>query len=148
MKYPSKSAAERFWAKVDHRGPDECWNWTGHRAERRYGTFWVDGKTRSPHRWVYETYVDDIAPGMQIDHLCRNTWCVNLRHLELVTPAENTYRSNNPTAINRRKTHCYRGHPLDDANTYVDRLGKRNCRECRKRRKAEFRRRHRVAVAA
>ena len=30
---------ERFWAKVDRRGPDECWIWTGSLSAGRYGGF-------------------------------------------------------------------------------------------------------------
>lgn len=33
-----------------------------------------------------------IAPGMHIDHKCRNPRCVNPAHLEPVTPSENMRR--------------------------------------------------------
>lgn len=32
----------------------------------------------------------------------------------------------------KERTHCPQGHPYDDANTYRDKSGRRNCRECRK----------------
>lgn len=32
---------------------------------------------------------------------------------------------------NRAKTHCFRGHPFDAANTYVTSRGHRQCRTCR-----------------
>ena len=32
-----KSVEERFWEKVDRRGPDECWPWTAY--SDRYGYF-------------------------------------------------------------------------------------------------------------
>jgi hypothetical protein len=33
---------------------------------------------------------------------------------------------------NARKTHCAKGHPYDQANTYIDGLGRRVCRQCRR----------------
>jgi hypothetical protein len=33
-------------------------------------------------------------------------------------------------AKQRAITHCPKGHPYDEENTYVDKRGKRNCREC------------------
>lgn len=34
---------DRFWSKVDQRGPDECWEWTVARNKARggYGVFTV-----------------------------------------------------------------------------------------------------------
>lgn len=64
---------------------------------------------------------EPISDGLQIDHLCRNTWCVNPTHLESVTPKVNTLRSNAQSAINARKTHCNRGHPLSGSNISVKR---------------------------
>jgi hypothetical protein len=48
----------------------------------------------------------------------------------LVTHKENNARSNSPSALNARKTHCPAGHLYDEANTYVDRDGRRHCRTC------------------
>jgi hypothetical protein len=39
-----------------------------------------------------ESTVGPIPSGMQIDHLCRNTLCVNPDHMEVVTNAENGRR--------------------------------------------------------
>ena len=36
----------------------------------------------------------------------------------------------NPVALNREKTHCKRGHPFDEANTYHKPDGNRACRTC------------------
>lgn len=50
---------------------------------------------------------------MTVDHLCRNTSCVNPAHLEAVTNKENTLRGLTVTAINAQKTACAAGHPYD-----------------------------------
>jgi hypothetical protein len=54
----------------------------------------ADGKggARSAHRFYYEQHVGPIPEGLQLDHLCRNTRCVNPAHLEPVTGAENMRR--------------------------------------------------------
>jgi hypothetical protein len=50
-----------------------------------------------------------------------------------VTPRENWARSTSPTKLNVAKTHCTRGHPYDEANTYLFPKGtgvRRMCRAC------------------
>ena len=46
---------------------------------------------------------------------------------------ENVLRGTSFSAANAKKTHCTRGHPFDDLNTYIEtrstRIG-RNCRAC------------------
>lgn len=107
---------DEFWRRVDKSG--ECWLWTAHKANGGYGTFYFDKKLRSVHRLSYEWARGPIPDGLTIDHLCRNPSCVNPDHLEPVTMRENTLRSEGPTAINARKTHCPNGHAYDESNTY------------------------------
>jgi transcription elongation factor Elf1 len=67
---------------------------------------------------------------MVLDHICRNRACVNPGHLRVVTPKQNVLENSlGRTAINKCKTHCPKGHPFDDENTF--RAGtQRQCREC------------------
>jgi uncharacterized Zn-finger protein len=89
------SVEERFWAKVDRRGPDDCWPWLAGRDYLGYGAFSrVRAKTERAHRVGYELLVGPIPEGLQLDHLCRNTSCVNPAHLEPVTNRENVIRGN------------------------------------------------------
>ncbi len=132
--------ATRFWAKAFMAGPDDCWPWLGYKQPSGYGKFRIgsnaDGsrKMELAHRlaWVL-FYGDDIPPGMQIDHLCRNRGCVNPSHLEVVTPQENTIRG---TAAQRTRetraliTHCPQGHPYAGDNLHLSPSGKRRCRAC------------------
>lgn len=79
----------RFWAKVDIT--DGCWLWNGSKFPTGYGHFHNDISTFS-HRYSL-SLVEKLIPGMHIDHLCRNTLCVNPNHLEQVEPVINTRRS-------------------------------------------------------
>jgi hypothetical protein len=119
---------ERFWNKVDASGP--CWLWTG-ALSGGYGSF----QGRLAHREAWELLVGPIPPGMELDHLCRVTHCINPDHLEVVTHRTNMQRA---AFWNRNKTMCKNGHPYDEANTHVRPSGKRRCRACER----EWRRRY------
>ena len=100
-----------------------------------YGVFAITSlKSMLAHRFSYELLVGPIAPGLELDHLCRVRACCNPAHLEPVTPLENFRRGYAIAAINARKTHCKHGHEFSPENTYVY-TGKqgtsRICRECR-----------------
>jgi hypothetical protein len=50
-----------------------------------------------------------------------------------LAPAATTFEEAEQAApADERKNHCPAGHPYDDANTYVDPKGWRNCRICRR----------------
>lgn len=116
-----------FLVKVDVSSG--CWNWQG--AGDRYGVITRNGRSRGAHRYFYETLVASIPAGLQIDHLCRNTRCVNPNHMEPVTGRVNTLRGDGPTAQNAVKAYCDAGHAFDTDNTYVRDEG-RYCRACRR----------------
>lgn len=90
----------RFWDKVDKAGavpahlPESgpCWFWTGTRSDEGYGSVRWEGPMLKAHRVAYELLVGPIPEGLEIDHLCRVTSCVNPAHLEPVTPAVNVAR--------------------------------------------------------
>lgn len=69
-----------------------CHVWMGAVSDRGYGNFWLHGRTVLAHRQAFEWAVGPIPPGLELDHLCRVTRCVNPAHLEVVTHAENNRR--------------------------------------------------------
>jgi hypothetical protein len=122
---------DRVFEKVDASG--DCWEWTGAKT-LGYGHIARGGEGGGhvrAHRAVWELLVGTIPAGLELDHLCRNTGCVNPDHLEAVTPRTNTLRSQSRGALNSKKVACPSGHPYDDENTYLWR-GERKCRACRR----------------
>lgn len=129
---------ERFANKVeiDQSG---CWIWTG-AATKGYGQVKRNGIQHAAHRYAYQHLVGPIPAGLVLDHLCRETRCVNPAHLEPVTNAENIRRGR--VGLNEStKTHCPQGHPYDETNTYSWKNGWRQCRACRLVRQREWRER-------
>lgn len=85
--------------------------------------------TTGGHRATWEFLNGRPVPvGLELDHLCRNRWCINPTHLEPVTHAENVRRGE--CGIHQRsRTHCPSGHPYEGDNLIV-RRGGRYCRIC------------------
>jgi hypothetical protein len=126
--------AERFWAKVDRRGDEECWPWTASLNSHGYGQINIRQRPIHAHRVAYELAGGVIPDGLVIDHLCRNRACVNPAHMEIVTRGENVRRGENYW---RARTCCKYGHEFTPENTYISQ-GWRFCRECHRRRSLEY----------
>lgn len=127
---------------VDDQG---CWLWMGKTA-KGYGRItvgsWADGSVREVqvHRLVYEILAGPIDGDLTIDHLCRVRRCVNPDHLEPVPLRENLLRGVSSPAVNSRKTRCKRGHPFTPENTFITKVGYRQCRTCGRYHAAGYRR--------
>ncbi len=83
---------ERFWAKVEKRGPDECWPWKAGKGRGGYGRIRHGGsgsKTVRAHRVAWELVYGPIPEGMDVLHNCDNPPCCNPGHLYLGTDTDN-----------------------------------------------------------
>ena len=117
---------------------DGCWEWTaattgmsgGRKPYGVIGDGWL--QKRLAHRALFELMVGLIPDGYELDHLCRNTLCVRPDHLEPVRHHVNCSRGEPRGKHEKAKTHCPQGHPYDEVNTYVDGLGHRHCRICKR----------------
>lgn len=90
----SESDIQRYWAKVDKRGPSECWPWKAARFSGGYGAFSIVRKYKDEcnvraHRVAHLLqYGFDPAP-LLILHERDNPPCQNPRHLSVGTPLQN-----------------------------------------------------------
>lgn len=126
-KYAENDLRQRLDKKIDKSG--ECWLWTGSKDPLGYGNLYFRGKTEKAHRVLYKLNADENIIG-ELDHLCRNTSCVNPKHLEDVTHQENVARA----CQLKRKDYCIRGHKFteDSVYYYYNQYGtrKRKCKAC------------------
>ena len=108
-----------------------CWVWirsVKHFPSGDYGAIRdsLGKRTTRAHSLIYQIVFGPIPKGLELDHKCKNTLCVNPLHLEPVTHKVNLLRGNSPAAINYRKKNCIRGHN----NWMIRPNGDRLCKTC------------------
>lgn len=89
---PFHRAAEIVEARTTPEG--DCLIWTGNLDKNGYGRYKHKGREWPAHRLAWAVARGPVPEGLHIDHLCFNKRCVKVEHLEPVTPAENSRRSN------------------------------------------------------
>lgn len=136
---------ETFLSHVKIGTVHVCWEWmAGKRGYAEYGSFraaarW--GLASSPHRFIWEAITKEKLGSNEIDHMCRNTSCVNPNHLQRVPKGWNAKQGlTSPARIRIKKSHCHRGHPRTPNN--VNKWG--TCKTCDNTRTRE---RYRAKVA-
>ncbi len=135
----------------DHGHDSACWIWKRCRRDG-YGRADIGGIAYQSHRVSYGAHVGPIPDGLELDHLCCITNCVNPDHLEPVTGEENRrrmrerrgYRTISRTKKPRKSipsqpklppippTRCRRGHPYILEQWPVRVSGKLRCPVCLK----------------
>ena len=93
-----EKALVRFWMRVERRGPDDCWLWTGALTNNGYGVFTACGKQWVAHRFSCVVAHGDFPNSMDVRHLCESRYapgdntgrrCCNPAHLTPGTRLEN-----------------------------------------------------------
>ena len=137
---PGPTWEEKYIAKIDVRGPDECWPWLGSKFKKGYGRFSMGPKKVQAHVFGWTMNNGPMPDGLVVDHTCHNgsgcpggvtclhRACQNPAHWEAVTAAENTSRGEGGR-YQREKTHCPKGHEYTEENTYHYKGG-RSCIQC------------------
>jgi hypothetical protein len=141
----NRTPSERFWVKVDRRGPDECWPWIAYIDTNGYGGFRFRDCTRGAHRFSYEERYGPIPDDLVVDHHCHNLdascnggptclhrRCVNPSHLRAVPQRLNLLGSRlTVNSASAAATHCPSGHPYEGDNIGRDGTD-RTCRTCKR----------------
>lgn len=102
----TQPVADRLWARTDKTGGAlACWIWQGCVKRNGYGAIHVGpnrGQTDMVHRVAWSVVNGRPVPtGMEVDHRCHQPLCVNPRHLQVVTPAQNQENLSGPRGNSR-----------------------------------------------
>lgn len=139
LKNPTNERLRDYLRERSRITDSGCWEWICPKKPGGYAAVTINGTRHVSHRLAFEVFIGQIPAGLVLDHLCRNTYCINPDHLEPVTQQENILRGIGRSAVNAEKTHCPRGHKYTPENVWIN-SGRRYCRACRRSLNAEYKR--------
>lgn len=129
----TRSLSKRLWEKIDKRGNDECWPWTGATTFGGYGVIGLGRrKLLRSHRVVYIECNGPLDDMEDVRHSCDNPPCCNPRHLLKGTHKDNMMdketrkRGNHPQKITEDQVNAIRnasGTVRDIANHFNVSIG-------------------------
>jgi hypothetical protein len=95
---------QRVEALTQYEPNTGCLLWLGATSgsRGRYGHLKLCSRNVKVHRAVWEEAYGPVPDGMEVDHKCNQTLCVELTHLQLLTPWQNKAKSNGITAQRMR----------------------------------------------
>lgn len=83
------------------KDPDTgCWEWTGKITSLGYGRVRFRKGEWFAHRAAWTLVNGEIPEGLEVNHMCWNSSCVNVDHLNLATRSENTSYLQGPDSNN------------------------------------------------
>lgn len=105
-----QGALARFWAQVDKREKNDCWDWKGSaNPDQDYGQFCVNYKNQLAHRYSMELFLGrSLLSSELVLHKCDRPGCVNPRHLFIGSFQDN---SNDMMRKGRHRTKIGEDHP-------------------------------------
>lgn len=121
----------------DHPNLGQCWisgDCFRDKKKRRYKCRKLGGAMWYSHRLAYRMWVGPIDEGMDVDHKCRTTTCINPYHLQQRPRADNSRDGHGRGDVPAERMKCPRGHSIrhGDPNTYIEpKTGHRQCTACK-----------------